>query len=90
MDSDQQEGCSVSDCQHSKFEASVHVVRVTENKGRDFTGRLFLDVTAHCVVCKQPVVFPNLLAGSQPERAIRSWDGREARIPASIAFNKVA
>ena len=78
----------MSNCDHTKFEASVDVVRVTENKGRNFTGRLFLNIAAHCVVCEQPVNFPNLLAGSEPERATRSWDGREARIPASITYDE--
>lgn len=76
----------MTDCEHLKFEASVHVIRRTNGPDEIFKGEFAVDVAVHCVHCEQPLIFIGLPMGVDLARPSVSVDHRQARLPAEITF----
>ena len=74
-------------CDHTKFEASVNIIRRTNGADESFVGDLAVDVAAHCVQCEQPITFIGLPMGVQLDRPAVSVDHRQARLPAKITMS---
>lgn len=73
-------------CDHTKFEASVNIIRRTNGADETFKGDLAVDLAAHCVSCEQPVIFIGLPMGVDLDRPSVSVDHRQARLPAEITM----
>ena len=63
-----------SQCPHLEFDAKVTVARLEDSTLK------YAEVTIVCLNCGKPAVFRGQI-GVQPDRATRSADGQEARLP---------
>jgi hypothetical protein len=73
---------AIEPCEHLSFEASVHVLRVTNASGR--IDHFAADVMVLCTQCEARLRFRGLPMGVSPGYPTMSADGSEARLPADV------
>lgn len=70
----------MSDCEHSNFQGSVSVTRLTADEDGPVTGYT-TDIRVRCNDCGMPFKFVGLPGGSSRSAPTTSWDGADLRAP---------